>query len=56
MLTKQNVDFKWDVEQEESFIKLKDITSNSVIGHYNQIAIKVLFTDASPVGIGTVLH
>ena len=55
-LTKKNVSWRWNQEQEESFRKVKQLlTSETVLAHYDPNIDIGIACDASNVGIGSVL-
>lgn len=55
-LTKQNVPFNWGPEQEDSFVKLKEIlSSRPVLAIYDPAYLTELHTDASQIGLGGIL-
>ena len=55
-LTRKNVNFKWDADCEEAFIKLREALINPPVLVYPDFTEKfILTTDASGVGIGAVL-
>ena len=55
-LTKNNVPFIWNDEQEDAFRRLKRaLTSPPVLAHYSETAPTALHTDASSYGLEAVL-
>ena len=55
-LLNKNIPWKWGNEQKEAFDKSKDLLrSSSLLVHYNPSLPIVVTSDASPVGIGSVL-
>lgn len=55
-LTKKNVKFVWERDQEEAFKKFKSLLiSAPVLGYYEQEDETQLYCDASPTGLGAVL-
>lgn len=55
-LTKKDVAFIWNVEQESAFTKLKKHFSSTLILGYHNVKDRIqLNADASPVGLGSVL-
>ena len=55
-LTRKNVKFHWELEQEKSFEELKRrLTSAETLGFYDRNAKTQVICDASPVGIAAVL-
>lgn len=55
-LTKKDVKFTWETEQQEAFDNLKEkLTTNPVLCHYNQDLPIELRTDACGYGLGAIL-
>ena len=55
-LTRAETPFVWNKEQKESFEEVKrKMSSADALAYYNKDAETVIVTDASPVGLGTVL-
>lgn len=55
-LTKNNVNFEWGKNQQESFETLKrDLTSDKVMVYFNATKQTVMIVDASPLGLGALL-
>lgn len=55
-LTRSDVPFEWDQEQDNAFQKLKQyISSDLVLGYYNVKDRTQVIADASPVGLGAIL-
>lgn len=55
-LTKNNVNFEWGKNQQESFETLKrDLTSDKVMVYFDATKQTVMIVDASPLGLGALL-
>jgi hypothetical protein len=55
-LTKQDREWKWGIQQEQAFKRLKtELSSDTVITYYNQKSEISILVDASPVGLGTTM-
>lgn len=55
-LTKNNVNFEWGKNQQESFETLKrDLTSDKVMAYFDATKQTVMIVDASPLGLGALL-
>jgi hypothetical protein len=55
-LSRKEVAFKWDTEQQESFDKLKKVLSNAKnLGYFNRSDKTQVICDAGPAGLGCVL-
>lgn len=54
-LTKKDVEWRWGLEEEEAFGRLKSSISGKAMSFFNIEWITVLTVDASPVGLGAVL-
>ena len=56
-LTRKNVPFDWNEECQKAFTSLKqELCSNRFLTYYNSNLPLVVAYDASPVGLGAVLH
>ena len=55
-LIKQNVEWNWDKSHEKAFNDLKQLLSSAdVLAYYNHSAETKIITDASPIGLGSVI-
>ena len=55
-LTKKGVEFKWDIDQQQSFESLKELLTNAeTMAYYNPKAETKIIVDASPTGLGAIL-
>ena len=53
---KQNVDFKWDVQQQIAFEKLKSVIINApLLGYFDNRTRTTLNMDANSIGLGAVV-